>query len=154
MALLRYKVLSHYGLGELVYYKDSNKIDDFPLTHEKGDGTWRKCRYDCDISNEDFEKVYEIYKHETGLSETSETSEINNGAEKILRVYALVALVVGIIAFVVCFIGAFSIKEWSLIGTGIGVFLATLVGFAFIKVFVNISYKLDKIANLLNKPEK
>lgn len=144
---LRYEVLNHYNLGEIVIYKEGDRIEDFPLTRKRSVGRsliTERFRYDCDISDEDFEKILEIYNQEVGVTEESET-KINDGAEKILGVYAVVALIVGIIAFFVCFIVAFSIEEWSLIGTGLGVFLATLVGFAFIKVFVNISYKLDNL---------
>ena len=150
---LRFKVLNHYNLGEKVFYKEGDNIEDFPFTVWDC-GISKRYKYVCDISDEDFEKIYKIYKQEAELSELSKTSEINNDAEKILNVYALVALVVGIIAFVVCLIVAFDLEEWSLIVTGLTLALATLVVYAFVKVFVNISYKLDKIANLLNKPEK
>jgi ferredoxin len=75
-------------------------------------------------------------------------------AEGIVKTFAMVALVVGIIAFVIALIVAFTVEEWSLIGTGLGLFVAGLFAYAFTKVFVNISYKLDKIANLLTKSEK
>ena len=153
MARLKYKVLSHYDLGELVYYKDGDKIDDFPLTdYEKEEGTG-KCRYDCDISNQDFERILNIYNQEVESNNQSE-NEIDNSAEGIVKTFAMVALVVGIIAFVIALIVAFTVEEWSLIGTGIGLFVVGLFAYAFTKVFVNISYKLDKIANLLTKSEK
>lgn len=152
MALLRYKVLSHYDLGEMVYYKDGDNIDDFPLTdYEKGETTG-KCRYDCNISDEDFEKVLSFYNKEIESTNKSEGG-IDNSAEGIVKTFASVALIAGIIAFVVTLIVAFSAEEWPLIGTGLGLLIVGLFAYAFTKVFVNISYKLDKIANLLNKSE-
>lgn len=153
---LRYKVLSHYNLGEKVIYKDGDNIDDFPLTRQRSVGrsvVTERFKYECDITDEDFERILNIYNQEIESNNQSE-NEIDNSAEGIVKTFAMVALVVGIIAFVITLIVAFTVEEWSLIGTGIGLFVVGLFAYAFTKVFVNISYKLDKIANLLTKSEK
>ena len=149
---LRSKVLNYYNLGEKVFYKEGDNIEDFPFTIWDC-GFSKRYKYVCDISDEDFEKVLEIYNQEIESNNQSE-NEIDNSAEGIVKTFAMVALVVGIIAFVIALIVAFTVEEWSLIGTGIGLFVVGLFAYAFTKVFVNISYKLDKIANLLTKSEK
>lgn len=50
----RFKILSRYRLGELVYFKEGDVADEFPLSFPKDK---RKFKYECDISEEDFEKV-------------------------------------------------------------------------------------------------
>ena len=149
---LRAKVLNHYQLGEKVFYKEGDNIEDFPFTIWDC-GFSKRYKYVCDISDEDFEKVLEIYNQEVE-SNNQVKSEIDNSAEGIVKTFAMIALVAGIIAFVVTLIVAFIVEEWSLIGTGIGLFVVGLFAYAFTKVFVNISYKLDKIANLLTKSEE
>ena len=149
---LRSKVLNYYNLGEKVFYKEGDNIEDFPFTIWDC-GFSKRYKYVCDISDEDFEKVLEIYNQEIESNNQSE-NEIDNSAEGIVKTFAMVALVVGIIAFVITLIVAFTVEEWSLIGTGLGLFVTGLFAYAFTKVFVNISYKLDKIANLLTKSEK
>lgn len=146
-AQFRYKILSLYDLGEKVYYKEGEPIEDYPLSNDTGVKNDR-FRYDCNISEEDFKKVSEIYKQELMSSET------NDGAEKILGIFALILLIIGIITFFILTIAAIEEEEWVLFGYGLGVFLGTLIEYAFTKVFVNISHKLDKIANLLKKSEK
>ena len=35
---LRYEVLNHYNLGEIVIYKEGDRIEDFPLTRKRSVG--------------------------------------------------------------------------------------------------------------------
>lgn len=159
---LRSKVLNYYNLGEKVFYKEGDNIEDFPFTLWDC-GFSKRYKYVCDISDEDFEKVLEIYNQEVGTKANSNNeSNIDDRAEKILGNYALYLLIFGIIwlfgSLIFAIIVAIDEEDWSLFvsefGKGLCVFGVSLVGFAFIKVFVNISYKLDKIANLLTKSEK
>lgn len=73
---------------------------------------------------------------------------VNDKAEKTLETYATILIVAGIITFIICLIFAIEFKAWDLIIRGIICVLASLVGSAFVRVFVNISRKLDEIKNL------
>ena len=114
-ALMRYKVLSHFGLGKVEYFRQGENYDDYPIIQNN-----TRLRYDCDISDEDFEKVYEIYKKQVDLTVKPETKD---GAEKTLSVCAIILLIVGILTLVVT-VGSASAERdfnWTLFGIGIGV---------------------------------
>lgn len=137
----RYKVLSHYNLGETVYFKEGDFVEDFPLTSNNG-FTKKRFRYDCSISDEDFEKVCGFYRQEV---EALGSDGFNKGAEKTLNACAIILLIIGIFVFVITFIGALVEESWSLFGIGAGIFFTTLIENAFAKVLVNISHKLNKL---------
>lgn len=141
LAQLKFRILSHYNLGEKVYWKEENDIEDFPLDDNIG-----PFKYVCDISDEDFKKVQKIYENENNLSVSV---GISNSAEKTLGFIALLLLVVGFITFIALWIAAAKVNvfrfEWSLLGIGIGIFFSSIVSWAFIRVFINISIKLNKL---------
>ena len=147
-AQLKYNVLSHYDLGETSYYQDGDNIEDFPFYIEKttssGKTVGKRFKYICNISDEDYEKIKEIYEKE---NPKSNTDEIKDGAEKTLNICALILLILGIIVFIAMLIVAADDYDfnWSLFGIGAGVFFTSLIEFAFAKVLVNISRKLNKL---------
>lgn len=140
LAELKYKILEHYKLGQKVYFKEGDNINDFPLHEFNGSFEDANFRYDCDISDEDFREIYEIYEEE---NPNSLGQKINNKAENILYDCSVITLIVGIIAFIASIPIAIIEEIWFAFGIGVFVFLASLVEYAFVKVFVNISYKLD-----------
>ena len=99
-------------------------------------------RIDCDITDEDFEKILKIYNQEKSSSKVVETKD---RPERILSVFAVFLLIIGIIAFLILTIGALSEGDETLFAYGLGSFLVALHGYAFSKVFVNISRKLNKL---------
>ena len=141
LAEMKYKVLEHYQLGEKIYFKEGDNIDDFPLHEVNESFEDVNFRYDCDISDEDFQEICKIYEEES--SESPKQTTINNRAENILYVCSLISLIVGIIALIASVAIAIDEEIWLAFGIGIFVFLTSLVEYAFVKVFVNISYKLD-----------
>ena len=154
LAQHRYEILSHYNLGEKILYKEGDNIDDYPFTkalYDQFTGEIKKerFRYDCDISDEDFEKVSKIYTQEIKSNEQKQNSqELDDSAEKTLKTIAIITLVLGIVTFFICFIVAATADygfEWGAFGHGIGVLIASIVSWAFTRVFVNISIKLNKL---------
>ena len=154
LAKQRYEILSHYNLGEKILYKEGDNIDDFPIIKARydqytGEITNERFRYDCDISDEDFEKVSKIYTQEIKSNEKDQNSqELDDSAEKTLKTIAIITLVLGIVTFFICFIVAATADygfEWGAFGYGIGVLIASIVSWAFTRVFVNISIKLNKL---------
>ena len=147
-AQLKYKVLSHYDLGEAVYYQDGDNIEDFPVYIEKttssGKVIGKRIKYVCNISDEDFEKIKEIYDKE---NPKSNNDEIKDRAEKTLNTCAVILLILGIIVFIAMCVAAADYYgfNWSLFGIGVGVFFTSLIEFAFAQVLVNISRKLNKL---------
>ena len=141
LAELKYKVLEHYQLGKKIYYKEGDNIDDFPLDEVNENFEDVYFRYDCDISDDDFQEICKIYEEENSKSPKQTT--INNRAENILYVCSLISLIVGIIALIASVAIAIDEEIWLAFGIGILVFLTSLIEYAFVKVFVNISYKLD-----------
>ena len=139
----RYNILSHYNLGENVYFEGEGNEDEYPLKDFDSYGKTRKFKYDCKISDEDFERVREIYNQEVGSSNMG----TNDGAEKVLSTCAAILLIIGIIAFIVLWIAAADSYHfnWTMFGIGTGVLLTSLIEFAFAKVLVNISRKLNKL---------
>lgn len=140
----------HYGLGEIVYYNEANgdNIEDFPfLNIPKG----IRYKYNCDISDDDYQKLYEIYKRE--LNKSQQIPQIpnryisfsNNNSEKLLSVCSIIFVVLGLIAFIVLGIMAASENDfdWVLFGIGIGSLFASIIEFAFFQVIINISKKID-----------
>ena len=63
LAELKYKVLSHYNLGEMEMYEGKGDKNDYSLYDNDNWGGTQRVKYNCEISDEDFEKVYEIYKN-------------------------------------------------------------------------------------------
>ena len=154
LAQQRYEILSHYNLGEKILYKEGDNIDDYPITITCEDyddygrvvNINRRCRYDCDISNEDYEKVKDIYYKEI----KSKEQVLDDSAEKTLNTIAKITLILGIVTFCICFFIAIAATkdygfEWGAFGYGIGVLIASIVSWAFTRVFVNISIKLNKL---------
>lgn len=141
LAQQKFRILSHYDLGEKVYWKEGDDIDCFPLDDNTG-----PFKYVCDISDEDFKKVQKIYENENNKSVSD---GVFNSAEKTLGLIALLLLVAGFIAFIALWIAAAEVNvfrfEWSLFGIGIGIFISSMVNWAFIRVFINISIKLNKL---------
>ena len=146
LAELKYKVLSHYNLGEMEMYDGKGDKNDYPLYDNDWGGTQR-FRYNCEISDEDFEKVYEIYKKETVGSEETH----NSGAENTLNVCATIILIIGILSLIVFGIIAVddshyrTVFHWDVFSTGLGVFFVSLITSAFARVIVNISSKLNNL---------
>ncbi len=140
----RYKILSHYNLGENVYFEGEGNEEEYPLKEFDSYGKTRKFKYDCKISDEDFERVCEFYNQEVGLSENL---VLNDNAEKVLSTCVTILLIIGIIAFIVIWVAAADSYHfnWTLFGIGTGVLLTSLIEFAFAKVLVNISRKLNKL---------
>ena len=134
-AELKYNILSYYGLGEAVYYKEGDNPDDFPLGSENGT---IRFRYDCDITEEDFTKIKAAYEKDTKAS-------INDKSETTLNACAVILLIIGILVLIVTSFVAIDQKSWSLFGIGLGIFLTFLIEYAFAKVIVNISCKLNKL---------
>ncbi len=132
-AQLRYEVLNYFNLGERVDFKEGDDVENFPLDDPSGG----KFRYDCDISEEDYIKIKEEYEEET-------RAIINDKSENTLNVCAVVLLIIGIIVFAILSFIAIDNESWTLFGIGAGVFFSFLIEFAFAKVLVNISRKLDK----------
>lgn len=98
-----------------------------------------------EVSDEDFEKIYAIYKRDYHIK-SKEPLKINDKAEKILNVCSKIMLFSGIIAFVVLLFFAIG-KEgsWSTFVIGLAVLFGSIGYWAFFKVFINISLKLDKL---------
>ena len=119
---IRYEVLKHYGIRE---------------------------PYD-EVSDEDYEKIYELYKRESKKKHSKKALELFDNAEYYLNKCSQILLICGIIAFVVLFITAIVEKSWSLFGIGVGVLFATIGNWSFFRVFVNISLKLDKLNKSLS----
>lgn len=140
----RYKILSHYNLGENVYFEGEGNEDEYPLKEFDSYGKTRKFKYDCNISDEDFERICEFYYQEVG---SAENLGPNDGAEKVLSICVTILLIIGIIAFIVLWVAAADSYHfnWTLFGIGTGVFLTSLIEFAFAKVLVNISRKMNKL---------
>ena len=132
-AQFRYEVLSHFDLGEKVDRKEGDKIEDFLLEDSSGN----RFKYDCDISEEDFAIVKTAYEESR--------ARINDKAETTLIVCANVLLCIGIAVFAILSYKAFDSESWTLFGIGAGVFFTSLIEFAFAKVLVNISCKLNKL---------
>lgn len=91
-----------------------------------------------------------------------EAKEIKlTGAERLLNFFAYFYLVIGLLASVACVVGGIMLEVnkdsflaqyvdgpdmgATLIGTGIGIIIPTLVQFAVMKLFVNISHRLTSI---------
>lgn len=142
----RNEVLDYYGLGEQVFFQSGDNINDYPLVIKKvnsyGNKVEQRYRIDCDITDEDFERILEIYNQEKSSSKVVETKD---RPEKILSVFALILLIIGIIAFLALTITALQEGEGLLFVYGLGALLVALHGYAFNKVFVNISRKLNKL---------
>ena len=62
-----------------------------------------------------------------------------------LTLLASILLIIGFIAFIILTIGALIEGDWGLFALGLGSLLVALHGYAFDKVFVNISHKLNKL---------
>ena len=73
-----------------------------------------------------------------------------NVAETTLCTIATISLIIGILALIVLMAIAAIEESWVFFLIGLGVFLLYFVQWAFLRVFVNISLKLDKL-NILNK---
>ena len=140
LAQLKYEILSHYKLGESVSYDENVDKNEVPLIDSRGN----KFKYVCDVSEEDFEKIKEIYDKE---NPKSTNDEIKDSAEKTLNTCAVILLILGIIVFIAMWVVAADDYDfnWSLFGIGAGVFFTSLIEFAFAKVLVNISRKLNKL---------
>lgn len=132
-AQFRYEVLSYFNLGEKVDRKEGDTIEDFLLEDSSGN----KFKYDCDISEEDFVIVKTAYEESR--------ARINDKAETTLNVCANVLLSIGIAVFAILSYKAFDNESGTLFGIGAGVFFTSLIEFAFAKVLVNISCKLNKL---------
>ena len=106
-------------------------------------GIWYKRIEDADIK---------VEKHETAVTSMN---HIDNGAENTLVFFANATLIIGIIATLLCFptlcftekYGYSSVKEFSPTGFGvtIGVLISSLITWAALKVFANISKTLKEI---------
>ena len=142
LAELRYKVLSYYNLGEMVMFDGEGNEDDFPLGDEDA-----RFKYVCNISDEDFEKVYAIYKNEA----EEPAAEISKGAEGTLNACAIIILIIGVISLIAFGIIAYdddyyhTVFHWNIFGIGLGVFFVSLINFAFARVIANISNKLNNL---------
>jgi hypothetical protein len=146
LAQLKYEILSHYKLGESISYDENVDKNEFPLIDSRGN----KFKYVCDVSEEDFEKIKEIYDKENPKSTDDEIKDgtgIKDSAEKTLNTCAVILLILGIIVFIAMWVAAADDYDfnWSLFGIGAGVFFTSLIEFAFAKVLVNISRKLNKL---------
>lgn len=130
---LRYKVLSHFDLGEIVECKRGDNEEDFPLQYPSGN----RFRYDCEISDEDYEKVLEAY------NQVVNSTDVDSSAEKTLKVCANILSIFGILSFIILIIVGIREKSWTLVGIGAGVFFTCLIEAAFAEVLVNISRKLN-----------
>lgn len=154
-AQLKYKILSHYNLGEVVYYKEGDNPDDYPFTN-----SGFKFKYVCDITDEDYEKLKEIYYKENPKANNETNHEINKGAEKTLNVCANIILILGILAFIILTVLAFNGQhhyygyygvtvrrffDWSSFVMGIVILFSSIANSALLKVIANISHKLDKL---------
>ena len=128
----RYEVLNYFGLGKAVDYKEGDSPDNYPLRSNSGE----RFRYDCDITEEDFQKVKAIYENET-------RAIINNRSETTLNACAVILLIIGILGLIITTVIAVDQQSWSLFGVGLGAFLTILLEYAFAKVIVNISNKLN-----------
>ena len=137
----RYKILYHYKLGESIYFKEGDNIEDYPFR----DATGKPYGYFCDISEEDYQEVKRLYE-----KELSPDSSPLNAAEKTLSTFGGIILGLGIVAFLILLVAAFNEESWTLFFIGFGIFIVNMLEWASIRVFVNISLKLDKL-NLLKK---
>ena len=148
-AQYRYEVLSHYNLGAEVVFDGNGNKDDYPLLRQDMYGKTIRYKYVCDISEEDFEKIKAIYEKK------AKDAVKNDGAEKTLNTCAIILLIMGIVALIAMSISAseevktgyYSTKivfNWTKFGIGVGLFFTSLIEFAFAKVIVNISNKLNK----------
>ena len=103
-------------------------------------------KYVCDISDNDFAKVQNIYENE---SRKNTFDVVPNPVENTLSIFAIVLLAFGLVAFIGLWVAASHANpfhfEWYLFAIGIGVLINSMVSWAFIRVFINISIKLDKI---------
>ena len=93
-------------------------------------------------TDEDFEKILKIYDQEIGSSKVVETKD---RPERILSIFAVILLIIGIIAFLVLIITALQEGDGLWFVYGLGALLVALHGYSFNKVFVNISRKLNKL---------
>lgn len=82
------------------------------------------------------------------------TYTVKPGAEKVVNAIAVINLVIGIAAFVIMTIVSYSIGSWATFGIGAGVLVTGVVGWAFLKVMVNISRSLYNITTELQKCNK
>ena len=144
-AQYRYEVLSHYNLGAEVVFDGNGNKDDYPLLRQDMYGETTRFKYVCDVSDEDFKKVQSIYE-----KDITHKSGINGGAENTLNVCAVIILILGIISALVFGIIAVdnshyrTVFHWDVFGIGLATFFVSLINFAFAKVIVNISQKLNK----------
>ena len=142
----RNEVLDYYGLGEKVFFQNGDNIQEYPLAIKKVNSNGKKVQQwyqiDCDITDEDFEKILKIYDQEIGSSKVVETKD---RPERILSIFAVILLIIGIIAFLALTITALQEAEGLLFVYGLGALLVALHGYAFNKVFANISRKLNKL---------
>ena len=147
LAELKYKVLSHYNLGEMEMYEGKGDKNDYSLYDNDNWGGTQRFKYNCEISDEDFEKVYEIYKNETVEPEKTH----NSGAENTLNVCATIILIIGILSLIIFGIIAVddshyhTVFHWDVFSIGLGVFFVSLITSAFARVIVNISSKLNNL---------
>lgn len=104
-AYLRKEVLSRYNLGEFVYYRDhkDEDISNFPLVGG-GFGNER-YRYECNISDEEFDKIYKMYKKE---QEDRFSEDLANRTKNI----SIIFLVLGWLSVIVGFILS-SFNDWN-----------------------------------------
>jgi hypothetical protein len=147
LAQLRHNVLSHYNLGTIQYFDGNGDKNDYPLINSEG----KRFRYDCEISDEDFEKIRRIYDKENPNSE----NEINEGAEKTLNACSIIVLIIGIISFIALWVNSYeehyelyrsvSTFNWNTFGLGAGILFVSIINMAFSRVIVNISRKLNKL---------
>lgn len=147
LAQLRHEVLSHYNLGTIQYFDGNGDINDYPLINSEG----KRFRYDCEISDEDFDKIKRIYNQENPNSE----NEINEGAERTLNACAIIVLIIGIVSFIALWVNSYeehnelyrsvSTFNWNTFSTGTGILLFSIINLAFSRVIINISRKLNKL---------
>lgn len=77
--------------------------------------------------------------------------KVDPSAEGVVNSVATINLVIGIVVGVMMIPISLSRESWALFGIGVGVFFVCLVGWAFLKLLVNISHNLYNINEALRK---
>lgn len=77
--------------------------------------------------------------------------KVDPSAEGVVNSVATINLIIGIVVGVLMIPISMSHESWALFGIGVGVFFVCLVGWAFLKLLVNISHSLYNINEALRK---